>query len=492
MSKPNIIFIQAESFDGRALGFLGHPALRRATPRLDGLAADGACFENTYCNFPLCCPSRASMWSGRFAHRVGAWNNYRGLTPETPTFATRLAAAGYTMGIIGKTDYLSGNHSGTARLAALSRAAAIPRPVHGENDPPTVYPDLRERAREGDWEKADQAREFLQRQRGDRRPFFLHVGFSLAHHSFRTSRHYLAQIPEDAGGLPREDTLTHPLLPLQRLQKNWAHATDPDGMRQRRRIYFAMIAELDALVGNLLQSLEQAGQRDNTWVIFTGDHGEMAGEHRQYIKLTPFEASMRVPLLVSGPGVRRGRRITAPVSLVDLHPTMLDLAGIERAGDLDGHSLLPELGGDDHTRRPPVFAEHHSTSCPTGTFMLRAGAWKLIACPGYPTLLFNLDQDPDELGDLSAAHPEKKREMEVRLRAMADYEAIDARAKAEDRRSFTAWRKEARRRGTYEQEMAATYSGAGHPPLPVQPWRPEDEERIRHWLAGNVPPLPAL
>ncbi len=491
-TKPNIVIIQTDSHDGRLLGCMGHPALRHATPNIDRLASQGVTFENTYCNYPLCCPSRASMWSGRFAHNIGAWNNYRGISPNDATFATALETAGYQIGVFGKTDYLSENHSGTARLAAWSRAASIPRPVHGEKKPPTVLSENKIRVRGNDWRTVDKGVNWINEAATDQKPFLLYLGITSPHHSFGASRHYLERIPTDALTLPAEDSLDHPLLALQRLQKNWNHALDEEGMLLRRRIYFAMIAEIDTMVGEVLETLAGNGLNDNTWIIFTSDHGEMAGEHGQYIKLTHFEASSRIPLIVRGPGVPAGERIRTPASLIDLHPTLLDLGGAPLPANLDGHSLVPELTGGIKSRPARVFAEHHSTTCPTGAFMLRRDQWKYIAYPGYPSLLFNLDDDPDELHDLCAGQPEMVQVLDAELREIVDYEAIDAQAKAEDRECFAAWREETLREGTYAAQMAAVYSGAGHPPLPVQPWREEDEQRIRQWLAGNPPQVPAL
>ncbi len=487
MKKPNIIIIQTESHDGRVLGCLGHLAMEDATPNLDRLAAEGTVFENHYCNSPLCCPSRASLWSGRFPHKLGAWNNYCGLEPDAPTFVSRLQDIGYQTAVFGRTDHISRGHSLLARVASWSRAAAIPRPVHGERTAPRIIPEPVERVHENDWQTVDQSREWLRNAAAnpDDQPFVLYLGFHNAHHPFATSSRYLDLIPEDKVGLPPEDHLNQPLLELQRLQKNWNHALDREGMLLRRRVYFAMIAEMDAMVGAVLEALAESGLDDNTWVVFTSDHGEMAGEHRQYIKLTHFEASSRVPLIVRGPGAQPGKRIQTPASLIDIHPTLLDLAGAEIPDTCDGHSLLPELVGCPIMRPGRVFAEHHSTTCPTGTFMLRRDDWKYMAYPGYPPLLFNLDEDPDELHDLFAAHPEMVQALDDELRLIVDYEAVDARAKAEDRACFAAWREEALREGIYEQQMAAVYSGAGHPPGQVQPWREEDEECIRQWLAGK-------
>ena len=103
-----------------------------------------------------------------------------------------------------------------------------------------------------------------------------------------------------------------------------------------RRIYFAMVAEVDAMVGRLVAAMQEMGLSDSTYLIFSSDHGEMAMEHRQYYKMNLYEPSVRVPLIVRGPGVRRGARVAAPVSLVDIHPTLMDMADLPHPPGLDG------------------------------------------------------------------------------------------------------------------------------------------------------------
>lgn len=117
------------------MGCMGHAATRRATPNLDALAAGGVLFRNAYTNNPICCPSRASMWSGQFTHHCEGWNNYKGLEPDTPTFRTRLDAAGYRTQTFGKTDYLSGHHTVRARVSPWTRAANIRRPAYNMHGP---------------------------------------------------------------------------------------------------------------------------------------------------------------------------------------------------------------------------------------------------------------------------------------------------------------------------------------------------------------------
>ncbi len=493
MSKaPNILFIHSDSFDGRLLGCMNHPSMRGATPNIDRLAARGTIFENAYSNNPLCCPSRASMWSGQYTHHCEGWNNYKGLDGDPETFATKLADAGYRTGIFGKQDYLSGTHGPRARIPSWSRAAGIARSVHGEGHTPKVIGEPLDRVHGKDWQTVDSGKEWLKETSGHDDSFFLYLGFNAPHHPFLTSSKYLEKISADAVNLPLEDRLHHPVLPFQQMQKNWRHALDEESLLLRRQIYFAMIAEVDAMVGEVLAALEDSGLAQNTVVFFSSDHGEMAGEHGQYLKLTHFEASARVPLIVSGPDVLKAQRVSRPVSLVDLTPTFLDLAGSDTAGELDGCSLSADLFGGTSIHPGTVLAEYHSTTCPTGAFLLREGDWKYHVFAGFAPLLFNLKDDPDELLDRAGSNPEKVTEMDTKLREMMDYEAVDARAKEYDREQFATWREEQIQAGTYRDRMAELYSGIWLEPRTARPWTDAEESRIETWLAGNPVSLPDI
>jgi arylsulfatase K len=140
-SKANIVFIQCDSMDGRAMGCMGHPAMAHATPNLDALARRGVTFRYAYCNNPICCPSRASMWSGTYTHHCEGWNNYKGLEKGDPTFRTQLDEGGYRTQTFGKTDYLSGQHSIRARVTPWTRAANIQRPSYRMPGPHVLEED---------------------------------------------------------------------------------------------------------------------------------------------------------------------------------------------------------------------------------------------------------------------------------------------------------------------------------------------------------------
>lgn len=486
-SRPNIIFIQTDSQDGRAMGCMGHPAMARATPNMDALARRGVLFRNAYTNNPICCPARASMWSGTYTHHCEGWNNYKGIEESAPTFRTHLDAAGYRTQTFGKLDYLSGSHSIRARVSAWTRAAGIMRPSY-RMGPPEVLAENKERVHEGDWQHVGRCIEFInERARSDDGPFWLYLGLSSPHPEFRTSQRYLDLIDEAGVTVPPPDEgEEHPLMAYRRVNMNWMHGYSGETIRAVRRIYFAMIAEVDAMLGRLLAAVDDGGLAESTVVIFTSDHGEMAMEHRQWYKMSAYEPSAHIPLIVAGAGVRSGVEIETPVSLIDIYPTLMDLAGIGQPGGLDGRSILPELTGAPSSHPDWALLESHDTACKTGIFMLRRGDWKYIVHVGEWVQLFNLKDDPWEIHNLADERPETVAEMDALLRGIVDYEEVDARAKAYDKRSFIAWREEQRAAGTYEDQMARIHSGwDALPDDEVEPWTGEDEAQIEAWLRGD-------
>ena len=483
-SQPNIVLIECDSMDGRAMGCMDHPAVTRATPTLDRLAARGALFRNAYTNNPVCCPSRASMWSGTYTHHCEGWNNYKGLSPEEPTFGTRLGRAGYRTLSFGKTDYLSGQHTIRARVSPWTRSAYIPRAEYRMEGPHIIKED-KVRVHTRDWNNVDRSVNWLHDYAGDgEAPFMLYLGLNAPHPAFTTSTHWLSAIDQETVTLPKADVRDHPALAYQRFHKNWLHGTSDEVVRDVRRIYFAMIAELDAMVGEVVQALDALDLMGDTVILFISDHGELAMEHRQFYKMSMYEPSVRVPVIAAGPGVRPGTVVDDLISLVDIYPTLMDIAGTDHPPALDGHSLRSLLAGGRDSDRPDwVLSEFHGSTLPTGTFMLRQDAWKYVAYVEYPPQLFNLDEDPDEIVDLAAARPEIVDAMDATLRAIVDYEAVDARVKTYDRQSFRVWREARRAEGTYATLMARVYSGWDDlSEDEIEPWTATDEALIDAWL----------
>jgi len=387
--------------------------------------------------------------------------------------------------VIGKTDYLSGRHTIRARVSPWTRSARLDRPAY-RMEGPTVHETGEVRVHERDWNLVDDAVTFLREDGKGDAPFWLHVGTGIPHPGFRTSRHYLEMIDEATVDVPELDETVHPVLEYHRRHKNWMHGLDDETVRLVRRIYFAMVAETDAMLGHLMDGLRDAGLAENTIVVFTSDHGELAMEHGTFYKMSPYDAATRVPLIMSGPGVARGRVTDELVSLVDIYPTLMDIAAHETDATLDGHSLMPLARGERDDARPDwILSEFHGTSCDTGVFMVRRGDWKYVAYPGYDPQLYDMTNDPGEIHDLAPSQPERVREMDVLLRSIVDYEAVDAKVKAYDRAAFSQWREKQRAEGTYRANMAKVYSGWDHladDDPRIVPWTDEDEARIEAWL----------
>lgn len=237
------------------------------------------------------------------------------------------------------------------------------------------------------------------------------------------------------------------------------------------------------MVGAVLAALKKQGLSDSTYVIFTGDHGENATEHHQVDKMNYYESAARVPLIIAGPGVRKGLQVNTPVSLIDIFPTVMDMAQTPGPRGLDGHSLLPLCTGEPSKHPDWVFSEFHAYTQNTGSFMLRRGDWKYIAYVGCEAQLFNLKEDPAEVRNLARSRPEVVQTMDRFLRSIVDYEAVDAMAKEYDKRSFRAWRSEMKAKGTYEETMARIFSGFDYlAPQQVKPWTAKDDRQITRWL----------
>jgi len=482
--RPNIIMIQSDSMDGRAFGAMGLKALERATPNLDALAKDGTLFEYCYTTNPICVCSRASMWSGQYTFRCHGWNNYKGLPANTTTFLTELTREGYTPGVFGKTDYVSGNHSMRARVTAWTRSAMIERPAY-QQAAPTIFETQEKKVHKGDWKKIDQGLEFLEAHRSDDAPFFLYIGLNAPHPKFYTSRYYLDKVDMDAIAIPPQDENEHPVMAYMRRTKNWTHGLDDASVRQTRAIYYAMIAEVDEMVGTLLDAAQGL---DNTYVLYLSDHGEMNMEHGQYYKMNAFEPSARVPLIVKGPNIPAGRRVSHLASLIDIYPTLLDMAGAApQKKTLHGQSMLPVLHGKEDTRENIAFLEYEDSTACTGIFMLRQDQYKYIAYPRFAPQLFDLENDPWEIHNLAEQMPEKCAQMDARLRKIVDYEAFNALVEENDKDCFRVWRDEQKTAGTYEANMAEIFScGEDVKPEQIVPWSEADEQQIVSWLESGI------
>ena len=202
---------------------------------------------------------------------------------------------------------------------------------------------------------------------------------------------------------------------------------DEESVRRVRRAYYGLVTYIDDKVGELLTTLEETGLAENTVIVFCSDHGDMLCEKGMVQKRSFYEWSARVPLIVRMPdGAGAGHAVDAPVTLVDLMPTMLDWAGVEERLPMDGQSLLPLIDGSESGERI-AFAEIHSEGIHGNCFMAREGRYKYIYVHGRDEQLFDLEADPGEWRNLAgdAAHAEVKAKLRAAILDQFDPDAIE-------------------------------------------------------------------
>ena len=269
MPPANIVFIHAESMDGRKMGCMGHPALKDATPNLDRLAAEGVLFANAYSNCPVCNPSRASMWTGKYPHYRDCWNNHEGLRDGVQTYRDALEWSGYRTQAIGPIDYAHGKHSIRDRIGSWTRSAMIERPTVRTPLPQVVGPG---QAHGSDWQHTWDAIREIEAAAREKRPFCTYLTTGLVHPPFMAEQRHLDRIEAQAIDVPPlfglEQT-EHPAVRYQRVAKTALRAFSPMLVRHMRHVYFAMIAALDEMVGRVVQQIDDLGLRDSTHIIFS-------------------------------------------------------------------------------------------------------------------------------------------------------------------------------------------------------------------------------
>jgi choline-sulfatase len=272
----------------------------------------------------------------------------------------------------------------------------------------------------------------------DDKPFLLYCGFMHPHFPLIAPPEFFSRYDPDTLELPAtwNEPLEsqHPIIQHHR----WAWRNDippPEAVvRCALASYYALVSSLDAQVEKILQAIDTTLLRENTLVIYTSDHGEMAGHHGIWQKQCFYEPAVKVPLMLRLPSGETGR-VAENVSLVDVLPTLLEVAGLEIPSDLPGDSLLGIARHQANETTRAVFSEYHHMGMLNAGFMLKRGDYKLCHYVGSEPQLFNVNVDPLENDDL-ASKPEytaRCNEMETALRAVLDPEREDARAKENQR-----------------------------------------------------------
>lgn len=445
-TQPNILLIQADQMAAPALPAYGHSVVK--TPHLDELAEGGVVFENAYCNFPLCTPSRMSMMTGRFANAVKVWDNSTELASCEPTIPHYLNMIGYDTTLCGKMHFIGPDqlHGYTNRITTdvyPANFAWAPNWLEGAHNRPTginlgavvgagqcvrsLQMDYDDEVEYNGVQKIYDLARYC-----DDRPFFLTVSFTQPHSPYVTSSRYWDLYDHAEIDLPAVPPI--PVEEMDTLSRwiHFAHGGDlnnvsEEHVRNARHAYYGMISCIDEKVGNLRRALRETGLDQNTLVVFTADHGDMLGERGQWYKQTFFEWSARVPLIVSFPARYQPRRVAQLVSLVDLMPTFLDMATGGNPPDLaapvHGYSLNGLLQkGEDPSRPNQVVSEYTGEGTCAPCRMVRRDQFKFVYTHGHEDMLFDMANDPLELNDLAGSAEHASLQQELRSEALSDWD----------------------------------------------------------------------
>jgi len=446
MRKPNILILMVDQLTGTL--FPDGPADWLHAPNLRKLAARSTRFANAYTASPLCAPGRASFMSGLLPSRTGVYDNAAEFSATIPTYAHHLRRAGYRTCLSGKMHFVG------------------PDQMHGFEERLTtdIYPadfgwtpDYRRPGERIDWwyhnmgsvtgagvaeitnqmEYDDEVayhatRKLYDLARGhDDRPWCLTVSFTHPHDPYVARKKYwdlyedCAHLMPQVGPIPYEDQDAHSKRILDANDRDNFTITE-NHIRRARRAYFANISYLDDKVGEILQTLEDT--RQDATILFVSDHGDMLGERGLWFKMSFYEGSARVPLMIASTDMAPGLNAT-PVSTIDVTPTLCDLAGIDMSGVAPwttGESLVPL--GQGGTRDTPVALEYAAEGSYAPLVCLREGKWKYTRCALDPDQLFDLDADPLEQTNLAdePAHQGTLARLRAQSRARWDLDAFDA------------------------------------------------------------------
>ena len=459
--RPDILLVMADQLAASALPAYGHPVT--AAPAISALASSGVVFDTAYTASPLCAPARAALLTGLLPSRTGVYDNAAEFGAHIPTFAHHLRRAGYRTVLAGKMHFCGPDqlHGFEERLTTdvypadfgwtpdWDHPARRPDWYHDMSSVLEAGPCLRSNQLDFDEEVSFAAERsmFAHVRSGDPRPFCHVVSFSHPHDPFTISRPWWDLYADEDIPMPRIRFGQAPPHPHeQRLREMYQADATPVGdaqVRAARRGYYGAVSYVDDCIGRLLEVLRETGRLDRTVVIVTSDHGEMLGERGAWYKMSCYEDSIRVPLIISAPWMFPPGRVSEPVSTMDLMPTLTALAaGGDPAavtGPLDGRNLLPLLtrqAGPASARAALVAAEYLAEGAAAPIVMLRSGRHKFVHSPPDPDQLYDVTADPDELTNLAGdpAAAGLAAEFRAQIAARWDLARLDEQVRLSQRR----------------------------------------------------------
>ncbi|MFL0685569.1 MAG: sulfatase-like hydrolase/transferase [Algoriphagus aquaeductus] len=408
--QPNILFLFADDQRADALGIAGNTILR--TPTIDQLANEGVRFTNAYVmgghHGAICMASRAMLFSGRQLFNV--YDRLQGLETMTMDFAK----AGYTTFGTGKW-----HNEKEAFEASFQQAKTVYLGGMADHYAIAVQ-DYDSLGRLGEPEIkgysteifTQSAIDFIKSQEGATNPFFCYVAFTVPHDPYSPKPEFIGKYPDGSIPLPPNYLPLHPFQFDQltvRDENLTGWPRKPEVIQMLLSDYYGMISHLDSQISKIITALKETGRFENTIIVYAADNGLAAGSHGLLGKQSLYEHSIKVPLIIQGPGIPKDKSFDAFAYIHDIYPTLAELAGLPKREDLDGKSLVPVIRGDQKQIREVMFNAYRHT-----VRSVRKENWKLIRYPERDfTQLFDLYNDPHEIKNLAEdlTYSNKKKEL---------------------------------------------------------------------------------
>ena len=456
--KPNILFIFADDHCYDAIRALGINS-EIITPNLDRLVESGVSFNNTY-NMgawqpAVCVASRAMLITGRYVWEAKQYDSNKAqnlLKEKGHTWPQLMEKAGYDTYMSGKFhlkiaadsifEQVAHEFPGMPRDAFVSDYRGLVKKMkeayeksddisalmpNGYNRPVSEQDTTWlpwDKSKGGYWKGGkhwsevvgDDGVNFIEKAKNEENPFFMYLAFNAPHDPRQSPKEFIDMYPLDNIAVPKSFLPEYPYkneIGCPSYLRDEALAPFPRtaySIKVNRQEYYAIITHMDQQIGRILDALKASGKADNTYIFFTADHGLAVGNHGLIGKQNMYEHSMRAPLMVSGPKIKKGRKVDAPVYLQDVMASALDLADIEKPDFVQFNSLMPMAFGD---------ANKSAYSAIYGCYvnkqrMIRKDGFKLIIYPKANVIkLFNLKDDPLELNDLAGTKKHQKRVSEL-------------------------------------------------------------------------------
>ena len=447
--KPNVLFIMSDQHRYDYLETHENAPDTLNTPNMRRLAEMGVNFPNCTVNAPVCAPSRIGLASGIQPSRLGSLGNGSFYPTSIPTYYQQLRDHGYRVGCVGKLDLAkpdgyNGRYGDRPRAYnwGFTHPEECEGKMHAGGSATPIGPythylqekgllekfhqDYRNRRSSGGWIKngsydsvlptedfedsyiGRRSTEFIENIPDDF-PWHLFVSFVGPHDPFDP--------PTEYGNKYRNADMPSAIVDDMESKPEWVRKRtvniSPEEVKVTRQQYCAATELIDDQIGNMLCALEDRGMLENTYIIYSSDHGEMLGDHGLYTKSTAYEASLRAPLIVTGPGIDGNRVSDELVELIDINPTICDLVGVPVLENIDGQSIGPVVRGESETHRSATVSRLGNFTC------IRTRTHKLIESSDGFMELYNLEDDPDELHNIAGS--EKKLVEELRSQMNSRY-----------------------------------------------------------------------